>query len=283
MDKRRGIRYHAPMSTTEKIVAGLRAVRERHPLVHNITNYVVMNCTANALLALGASPVMAHAVEEVEEMASMAGAVVLNIGTLSPPWIEAMFRAGRAARAKGVPVVLDPVGAGATKLRTETARQLIRDVHPAVIRGNASEILALVEGGVQTRGVDSRHTVDQARDAARRIARDARCVVAVTGPEDYVTDGARAARIRSGHPLLARITGSGCMATAVVAALGAVEPDAFTAAIAGLVVFGIAGEMAAADAPRPGTFLVRLIDALDEIDDSDLRRGARVEESLEPA
>ena len=272
------------MATIDQIVAGLRAVRERHPLVHNITNYVAMNSTANALLALGASPVMAHAVEEVEDMAAAAGAVVLNIGTLSGPWIEAMYRAGRAARAKGVPVVLDPVGAGATALRTETALGLIRDVRPAVIRGNPSEILALAgNGDARTRGVDSLHTVEQARDAARALAREAQAVVAVTGPEDFVAGGGRSARIRCGHPLLARITTSGCMATAVIAALCAVEPDPFAAAVAGLVVFGIAGEMAAADAPRPGSFHVRLIDALDEIDDSDLRRGARLDETLEPA
>jgi hydroxyethylthiazole kinase len=266
------------MGTLDTIVAGLKAVREQRPLIHNITNYVAMNNTANALLALGASPVMAHAVEEVEEMASIARAVVLNIGTLSTPWIEAMFRAGRAARARGIPLVLDPVGAGATTWRTETARQLIQEAHPAVIRGNASEILALLEGGVRTHGVDSRHTVDQARACALRLAAERQTVVAVTGPEDFVTDGERTARIRCGHPLLARITGSGCMATAVIGALGAVQPDAYTAAVAGLVIFGIAGEMAATEAPRPGTFQVRLIDALDEIDDSDLRRGARVDE-----
>ena len=274
------------MSTTEKIVAGLRTVRERHPLVHNITNYVVMNCTANTLLALGASPVMAHAVEEVEEMAALSGAVVLNIGTLSTPWIEAMFRAGHAARAKGIPVILDPVGAGTTTLRTETARRLIREVRPTVIRGNASEILALRDSDIQTRDADSRHTVGQAHETARRIALDTGAVVAVTGPEDHVTDGTRTAYIRAGHPLLTRITGSGSMVAATIAALCAVEPYPFTATVAGLLIFGVAGEMAAADTPRPGTFMARLIDALDEIDDRDLRRaarGLRVEECREPA
>ncbi len=252
------------------------------PLIHNITNYVVMNTTANALLALGASPVMAHALEEAEEMASIARAVVLNIGTLSPPWIEAMFRAGHAAQAKSIPIVLDPVGAGATTLRTETARRLIREVHPSVIRGNASEILALLENGAHTHGVDSRHTVDQARAAAMQLASDARTVVAVTGPEDFVTDGQRRVRIRNGHPLMARITGSGCAASAIIGALSAVQADPLAATVAGLVVFGIAGEMAAAGAPRPGTFQVRLIDALDEIDESAVRRGARIDETPLP-
>jgi len=266
------------MTRIDPIVAGLAAVRSQSPLVHNITNYVVMNTTANALLALGASPVMAHAVEEVEEMTALAGALVLNIGTLSAPWIEGMFLAGRAARARSIPVVLDPVGAGATALRTRTARALIRDARPAVIRGNASEILALREEGAGARGVESRHTVDEARAAAMTLAGEHETVVAVTGPEDFVTDGRCAVRIRNGHPLMARITGSGCTATAVIAALAAVQLDPFAAAVAGLVIFGIAGEMAAADAPQPGTFQVRLIDALAEIEENDLRRGVRIDD-----
>ena len=270
--------YPFRMTMIDQISAGLQAVRAQRPLIHNITNYVVMNSTANALLALGASPVMAHALEEVEELAANAGAVVLNIGTLSPPWIEAMFRAGRAARTHGVPVVLDPVGAGATSLRTRTARRLLAEAGPTVVRGNASEILALLEDEAHARGVDSRHTVDQARAAALQLARAHQTVVAVTGPEDFVTDGTRQARIRNGHPLMARITGSGCAASAIIGALAAVQPDPYTAAVAGLVVFGIAGEMAATDLPLPGTFQVRLIDALDEIEESELRRGIRLDE-----
>jgi len=270
--------YPFRMTMIDQISAGLQAVRAQRPLIHNITNYVVMNSTANALLALGASPVMAHALEEVEELAANAGAVVLNIGTLSPPWIEAMFRAGRAARTHGVPVVLDPVGAGATSLRTRTARRLLAEAGPTVVRGNASEILALLEDDAHARGVDSRHTVDQARAAALQLARAHQTVVAVTGPEDFVTDGTRQARIRNGHPLMARITGSGCAASAIIGALAAVQPDPYTAAVAGLVVFGIAGEMAATDLPLPGTFQVRLIDALDEIEESELRRGIRLDE-----
>lgn len=282
LDRQGSIQYHHGMLTIDPIIAGLHAVRAQRPLIHNITNYVVMNTTANALLALGASPVMAHAIEEVEEMVSIAGALVLNIGTLSTPWIEAMFRAGHAAQARPIPIVLDPVGAGATALRTQTARRLIQEVHPTVIRGNASEILALLENEAHTHGVDSQHTVDEARAAAIQLASEARTVVAVTGPEDFVTDGRRMARIRNGHPLMARITGSGCTASSIIGALSAVQPDAFVATVAGLVIFGIAGEMAATDAPQPGTFQVRLIDALDEIDDSDLRRGARIDEKPMP-
>ncbi len=263
--------------TTDGMAAALAAVRQQRPLVHNITNYVVMNTTANTLLALGASPVMAHAMEEVEELAAVAGALVLNIGTLSTPWIEAMFMAGRTANARGMPIVLDPVGAGATRLRTETARRLLAETRPAVLRGNASEILALADGASQARGVDAQHGVEQAREAARQLARSHGAVVAVTGPEDFITDGSRAARIHNGHPLMARITGSGCAATALIGALCAVERDAFFAAATALTLFGIAGEMAAAEAPGPGTFQVRLLDALDTLDAAQVRRGARFE------
>lgn len=254
----------------------LDAVRRQRPLVHNITNYVVMNVTANALLAIGASPVMAHAVEEVEEMAGLAGALVLNIGTLSPPWIEAMLRAGRAARARGIPVVLDPVGAGATRLRTESARRLMEELRPTIVRGNASEVLAVAGGDARARGVDSAHSVDAARQAAVGLARRFSATVAVTGAEDYVTNGARAARIANGHPLMGRITGSGCTATALTGAFAAVTSDAFLAATAALSVFGLCGERAAAGEPGPGTFQVRLLDALSAIAPNDVAQGARI-------
>jgi hydroxyethylthiazole kinase len=263
-------------SLTDRASAALAAVREKHPLVHNITNYVVMNVTANALLAIGAAPVMAHAVDEVEEMAGIAGALVLNIGTLSPPWIEAMFRAGRAARARGIPIVLDPVGAGATRLRTDSARRLLDEIRPAIVRGNASEILALTGDEFRARGVDSMHPVAQARAAAADLARRFAVVVAVTGAEDFVTDGRRAARISNGHPLMGRITGSGCTASALTGAFAAVAEDAFTAAAATLAVFGICGELAAVGDPGPGTYQVRLLDALSAVQPEDVARRARV-------
>lgn len=253
------------LNWTDRIIRQLAEVRARRPLVHNITNYVVMNSTANTLLALGASPVMAHAEDEVEELAAAAGALVLNIGTLSERWIAAMFKAAAAARRGKVPIVLDPVGAGATQLRTATARRLLAEARPAIVRGNPSEILALAGDGVQARGVDAQHTVEQARAAATDLACQFGVTVAVTGPEDTVTDGRRVARVRNGHPLMARITGSGCAATAVTGAFSAIEPDPFAAAVGALVVFGIAGELAARDNPRPGTYQVQLLDALDEI------------------
>lgn len=254
----------------------LEAVRERRPLVHNITNYVVMNTTANALLAVGASPIMAHAREEVEDLAAIAGALVLNIGTLSPPWIDAMLAAGRAARRAKVPIVLDPVGVGASGLRTDTARRLVEELRPEVVRGNASEVLALNAAGVAGKGVDAAHTVDDAEHAAVEMARRARCVVVATGPEDLVTDGAARARVANGDPWMGRITGSGCAATALTGAFLAVADSAMEAAVAALAVFGLAGEMAASNCPGPGTFQVRLLDALAAVTAADVRKRARI-------
>jgi hydroxyethylthiazole kinase len=258
-----------------QIAKQLDAVRAKRPLIHNITNYVVMNSTANALLALGASPVMAHAEEEVEEMVALADALVLNLGTLSPPWIAAMRRAPPAARKNRIPIVLDPVGAGATRLRTTTARRLLLDFEPNVVRANASEILALADEPSSTRGVDSRHSVEQARLTALQLARQFHITVAVTGPEDYLTDGLREGRVSNGHPLMSRVTGTGCIASALTSAFCTVEPDSFAAAVATLVVLGIAGELAARDNPRPGSFHCRLLDALDEVDATHVRTMAK--------
>ena len=264
------------MDWNERASERLAQIRGKKPLIHNITNYVVMNSTANTLLSLGASPVMAHAIEEVEELSAIAGALVLNIGTLSRPWIDAMFKAAAAARAHHVPIVLDPVGAGATALRTATARELLRTVKPEVVRGNPSEILALGGGDFRAKGVDSLHTVGQARASAVDLALNFGITVAVTGAEDFVTDGRRAARIANGHPLMARVTGTGCAATAVTGAFLAVESDAFVAAALALVVFGIAGELAARGNPRPGTYQVQLLDALDEVGPDHIRALSKI-------
>ncbi len=254
----------------------LAELRRQRPLVHNITNYVVMDFSANALLAIGASPVMAHAAEEVREMVSLAGALVLNIGTLSRPWIDAMFAAGHAARARGLPIVLDPVGAGATRLRTETALLLLEEVQPTIIRGNASEILSLAAAGGATKGVDSTRGVEEAREAAIAIAQASGALVVVTGPEDFITDGERRARLANGHPLMSRVTGTGCVCSALVGAFAAVQPDAWLASIGALAAYGLAGELAAVGAPGPGSFRTRLIDALDEITPERVRQDARL-------
>ncbi len=253
----------------------LKAVRERSPLVHNITNYVVMNNTANALLAVGASPAMVHAREEVADFAAISQALVVNIGTLSPDWVEGMRLAIHSARQARVPWVLDPVGAGATRYRTTTAAELARQA-PAVIRGNASEILAVAGEAGATRGVDSTQSSEASLEAARRLASSLGTVVAVTGKTDYITDGSRMVAVDNGHPLMSRVTGMGCTASALVGAFLAVEPDAVLAAARALVVLGLAGELATEQSKGPGSLQLHLLDALHTLDEATVRARARV-------
>ena len=256
--------------------ASLARLRERRPLVHQITNYVVMNETANVTLALGALPVMAHAPEEVEEMVALAGALVINIGTLSTHWVEAMLAAGRAANERGVPVVLDPVGAGATRYRTDTARRILAEVDVAVLRGNAGEVATLVGVEAEVRGVESIGAGEDAAALAQAAARTLELVASVTGPVDHVSDGERSAAISNGDPMLASITGTGCMATAVTGCFLAVAGSPFDAAVEALVAFGVAGEDAARGANGPGSFHVGLYDALAALDPSTLDQRARI-------
>jgi hydroxyethylthiazole kinase len=257
--------------------ATLARLRETRPLVHQITNYVVMNETANATLAIGALPVMAHAREEVEQMAAAAGALVLNIGTLSAPWVEAMLLAGRAANQAGVPVVLDPVGAGATDYRTETARRLAADLDVAVVRGNAAEIATLAGRQAEIRGVESIDAGADAAELARAAAASLGTVAAVTGPVDHVSDGERLVSVANGHQLLASVTGTGCMSTALTGCFLAVAAP-LDAAVCALVAFGVAGEDAAREAGGPGSFHVGLYDALAGLDPATLDGRARVRE-----
>jgi hydroxyethylthiazole kinase len=251
----------------------LRELRERRPLVHQITNYVVMNETANATLALGALPVMAHAPEEVEEMASAAGALVLNIGTLSHDWVEAMLLAGKAAAG---PIVLDPVGAGATRYRTDTAKRLLDELDIAVVRGNAAEIATLAGREAEIRGVEAVGSAEGGAELARAAAEMLSTVAAVTGPVDHVSDGERVIAVSNGHELLATVSGTGCMSTAVTGAFLAAKPQEHLGAAAeGLAAFGIAGEDAARDARGPGTFHAALYDALYNLDPETLDDRAR--------
>jgi hydroxyethylthiazole kinase len=254
----------------------LRRLRDAKPLVHQITNYVVMNETANATLALGALPVMAHAREEAAEMARLAGAVVLNIGTLSPEWVEAMIAAGRAANENGTPVVLDPVGAGATTYRTETARRILDEVDVTVVRGNAGEVATLVGVAAEVRGVESIGAASEPAELAREAALRLGVVASVTGPVDHVSDGQRTIAVANGHPLLASITGTGCMSTAITGGFLAVNADRpLEAAAEALVAFGVAGEDAAVGARGPGSFHVALYDALAALDPDTLDGRAR--------
>ena len=243
--------------TAEEVLEKLGAER---PLVHHITNYVTVNLVANVTLCTGALPVMAHAYEEVEEMASIASALVLNIGTLDPTQTEAMLIAGERANERGIPIVLDPVGAGATTLRTKTAERLLSDLDISVVCGNAGEVATLAGLSAEVRGVES--LSGDAREAVELAASSLGVTVAATGERDYVSDGEITLSVGNGHPLMGSVVGLGCSSTAVVgcfAAAGGGDPETVAGALA---CFGRAGEVAAEKAGGPGTFEPRLLDAL---------------------
>jgi hydroxyethylthiazole kinase len=253
----------------------LAAIRERVPLVHNITNVVVANVTANALLAIGASPAIVQAEEEVGEFVRVADALVVNLGTVTAERAAAMRAAVAVAGEAGKPWVLDPVAVGAIGFRTGLARELAR-ARPAAIRGNASEILSLAGFGGAGRGVDSSAQSESARLAAGQLARDTGAAVAVTGPVDYITDGTRLISVANGHPMMTRVTGIGCTATALLGACLGVQPDGMVASAHALVLIGIAGEIAAERARAPGSFQVALLDALYELDEATVLQRARI-------
>jgi hydroxyethylthiazole kinase len=250
------------MINKERFMADVEAVRHRSPLVHSITNYVVMNNTANALLAIGASPVMAHWVAEMEEMTAIAGALVINIGTLDDQWIEGMIAAGVAASKRGTPIVLDPVGAGATSQRTATALRIIDECKPTIIRGNGSEIMALVDASVKSKGVDSSAASSDALGAAKELALSSGAVGVISGPTDYITDGQRVETISNGNPIMTSVTGMGCTATAMVGAFAAVNPNPMEAALHAMAVMGIAGQRAAAYSKGSGSMQLNFLDEL---------------------
>ena len=255
----------------------IQLIRTEAPLIHNITNYVVMNNSANALLAIGASPVMAHAVEEVEEMVGLSKALVINIGTLSPIWIEAMLKAGKEANRLNIPVIIDPVGSGATQFRTRTAHMLINEIHPAIIRGNASEIKSLFRSESTTKGVDSRFNPDEVLDEARALSKSAGCVVSVSGPIDLIVEGDAAARIENGHQMMSRVTGMGCTASSITGAFSAVNDSAFKAAINAMVLMGVAGEMAAENSAGPGSLQMNFLNVLYSIQESEITKRIKMQ------
>ncbi len=255
-------------------------IRANSPLVHNITNFVVMNNTANGLLALGASPIMSHAEAELEELLDLASAVVLNIGTLSEEWGVSMIRAAKYAARKNLPVVVDPVGAGASVMRTQLALALIESSGArVVVRGNASEILAVCGGNCHTHGVDSANGADEAREAAEKLALARQCVVVVSGEHDIITDGTATWLVRGGHPMMQKVTGLGCTASALVGAcagaatcLPALEglSPLLAAGVAGMAVMSAAGGLAAAMSAGPGSLQVNFLDALYNLSEADL-------------
>ncbi|WEG14637.1 hydroxyethylthiazole kinase [Pullulanibacillus sp. KACC 23026] len=264
----------------ERIGETLEKVRLTTPLVHNITNVVVTNYTANGLLALGASPVMAYSRKEVADMAKIAGALVLNIGTLNEDVVEAMLIAGQSANEKGVPVIFDPVGAGATPYRTETARQLVESINMTLIRGNAAELANVVGEAWAIKGVDSSEGNGNVRELAYRAAKKLNTVVTITGPEDVVTDGNVTYVCTNGHPLLTKVTGTGCLLTSVIGAFAAVESDPLKAAASALTVYGVAAELAYAKSGEegPGRFQIELLNQLALVSPNDIIQNGRLEQ-----
>lgn len=255
----------------------LALIKAKSPLIHNITNYVVMNNTANALLALGASPVMAHSTDEVADMAAIASALVINIGTLEDRWVEAMLIAGKTALLKHIPIIFDPVGAGATAYRTMVSRKIIEDCKPTVIRGNASEIIALFNAGVQTKGVDTTESSEYALTPAKMLAKQTGSIVVVSGETDYITNGEEVRTVRNGHPMMTQVTGMGCTATAVVAAFAAINPDTTEAATHAMAVMGIAGEIAASQSRGNGSLQINFLDELYGINGETIRKALSTE------
>jgi hydroxyethylthiazole kinase len=258
----------------------LDRIKQRAPLIHNITNFVVMNSSANILLAIGASPVMAHCRAEVEEMTALAGALVLNIGTLQEDWLESMICAGKAANAKGIPVIVDPVGAGATRLRTEAVKQIMRACSVTVLRGNASEVLSLADVAVRTKGVDSSLGMSaEIVQAAKEMALAEKCIIAISGEEDCITDGCSVFRVGNGQPLMTKVTGIGCGLTAVTAAFCAVAGADFARATAAAFAFyGLCGDLAIKTSDKPGSFYVAFLDRLYTTGKEEIKKFLKVRE-----
>ncbi|SOC06971.1 hydroxyethylthiazole kinase [Rhodobacter maris] len=259
----------------------LRALRAEPPLVQCITNYVAMNIAANVLLAAGASPAMVSDAAEAGEFAGIAGAVTINIGTLSAAFLDGMNAAILGAQAAGRPWVLDPVACQATRYRREVVQMLVAQ-RPAIIRGNASEILSLAGEASHGRGVDGRDTVAAAEEGARRLAQSSGAVVAVTGAVDYVTDGQRAVWIEGGSPFMPMNTALGCSLTCLCGAYAAVTDDAFDAAVGALAHFAVAGARAHEGAMGPGSFAPRFLDALAVVTPAALA-GAAIRDASVPA
>jgi hydroxyethylthiazole kinase len=261
----------------QKVFADLLAgVREKRPLVHHITNYVTVNDCANITMCAGGAPVMADAPEEVEEMAAVAGALVLNIGTLNKAQVESMILAGGMANDRKIPVILDPVGAGATRFRTETAQRLLDELKISILKGNAGEIGVLAGAGGKVRGVDSHGLSGDVVSIVKDYAKTLRLVVTVSGATDIVTDGKRVFLIENGHPMMGSISGTGCMVASVTGAFAAVSDDMVLASAAAFGAFGIAGERAAAGAQGPFTFKTALFDELASLTPAALSKGVKI-------
>lgn len=270
---------YANMEILQKISDSLLTLKEKKPLVHHITNYVTVNDCANITLAIGASPVMADDIGEVAEMVSFASALVLNIGTLNSRNIESMMAVGKKAREKGIAIVFDPVGVGATALRTATAKKIIQEVGPSVIRGNMSEIKIIAGLDAGIKGVDSVADEAGGETVARQLSQKLGCVIAITGKQDIIAAGERVCRIDNGHAILSQVTGTGCMATSLIACYCGATGDCFTGAAAGVMTMGIAGEIAQQSLQAGegvGTFRMRLFDAVWAMTPELITKGGRI-------
>lgn len=270
------------MEINETFKELLCKVKERGPLVHNITNYVTTNDCANIVLAIGGSPVMADAIEEVEEMVTIASALVINIGTLNSVQVESMIKAGKKANELGVPVVLDPVGVGATSYRKKTALRLIKEVKFAVIRGNLAEIKVLSGMEALSKGVDSGEAEsDDVSGVARNLADKLNTVIAITGAVDHISDGSKVISIKNGHEMLKNVTGTGCMSTSLIGTYCGVTKDYLAAAALGIMTMGIAGEIAyerLSSCERSGSFKVKLMDAIGSFSCEDIDKRGKIYE-----
>jgi hydroxyethylthiazole kinase len=259
-----------------KVFELLKAVRQEKPLVHHLTNWVTIYDCANIVKIMGASPVMAHAQEEVAQMSAIASALVLNIGTLTLDLVKAMKIAAKTANRKGIPVVLDACGAGATELRDKSCFELLDECRIDVIKGNASEIARVAGEKVRTKGVDSSQVMGNLENLAKRLARERNCTVVITGKEDIISDGRRVFLVKNGDPMMGHIVGTGCMAASVIGTFCAVEKDLCLAAVSGLVCFEVAAELAKKKAKGPGTFKEQLFDSIYKLDEKTIAKSQKV-------
>ncbi len=253
-------------------------LRKKVPLVHQITNYVTVNDCANITLCTGGSPVMTDAIEDVEDMVGLASALVLNIGTLNERTVESMIIAGKAANKKKIPVILDPVGVGATKYRTEVALRILKEVKVSIIKGNGGEIGVLSGLGGEVRGVDSVSTSDEPAILVKELAKQTGCVVAMSGEKDYVSDGEQVAEISNGTDFMGKVSGTGCMLSSAMGCFAGTTKDMFAAAVNAMVVFSVAGEFATNHASGPGTFKAAFMDAMYNLDAKVVDAKANIKE-----
>ena len=254
----------------------LNEIRNNSPLVHNITNYVVMNNTANALLSVGASPVMAHSLDEVEDIISISSSLVINMGTLSELWVDSMIKAGKKANELKKPIVFDPVGIGASSYRTEIAKEIIEKTSPCVIRGNASEIMVLAQLSSVTKGVDSTAKTVEALDGAIQLSKELNNTVVVSGETDYIVTRNKVSSVNNGREIMSKVTGMGCTATSVIGASVAVEEDVHEAAVFSMALMGVAGEIAESKSNGPGSFQISFLDTLSSVSSKIISDNARI-------